>query len=228
MNKLDNWQVPVFITFILLGLLITVQFRTQQSYLNDISQQNTEDLVLMLKKLNDKQGKLEKELATLEMQHRTISNDVSTGETLTKELQQENKRQRMALGIVPVEGPGITVTLDANPTIAYYDIIDIINELWNSQAAEAIAINDHRVTAWTKIYWNEQTRALTVDGEKITFPYTIQAIGDPDRMESGLRLMGGVLDNLAIYDIRPTVKQVDRLNLTTATIPDAKYLRAKK
>lgn len=228
MNKLDNWQVPVFITFILLGLLITVQFRTQQSYLNDISQQNTEDLVLMLKKLNDKQGKLEKELATLEMQHRTISNDVSTGETLTKELQQENRRQRMALGIVPVEGPGITVTLDANPTIAYYDIIDIINELWNSQAAEAIAINDHRVTAWTKIYWNEQTRALTVDGEKITFPYTIQAIGDPDRMESGLRLMGGVLDNLAIYDIRPTVKQVDKLNLTTATIPDAQYLRAKK
>jgi hypothetical protein len=51
-SKIKKWQAPVFITFLLLGLLITVQFRTQQDYLRDLPQQSSDDLVLLFRKNN--------------------------------------------------------------------------------------------------------------------------------------------------------------------------------
>ncbi|MDK2881157.1 MAG: hypothetical protein PWQ99_932 [Clostridia bacterium] len=227
MKRLKNWQVPVFITFLLLGLLLTVQFRTQQSYLSDLSQQKTEDLVTMLNKLYEKKNSLEREIFTLDEQQRSFSADVFAGEALTRDLRQELLRQQMALGLVPVKGPGITVTFEATPPIVYLDIIDVINELWASQA-EAIAINDIRVTTWTKIYWNKQNLALTVDGQIVPFPCTIKAIGNPEQLESGLRLLGGVLDDLAIYDIHPVVRKAEMLELPAAERPGIKYLKAKE
>lgn len=228
MINLKNWQTPVFITFLLLGMLITLQFRSQQNYLRDLPQQKTEDLIMMLSKINDKKTELEKELADLEKKQRLISTNVSEEETLIKQTQQDITKQEMALGIVPVQGPGITITLDANPPIAYFDVVDIINELWNSKA-EAITVNDRRITGWSKIFRLEQTRALTVDGEAVTFPCTIKAIGDPDKLDSGLHLLGGVLDNLAIYGIRPTVKKENALELpAAATKPYIEYLKPKK
>ncbi len=227
MKRLKNWQVPVFITFLLLGLLLTVQFRTQQSYLSDLSQQKTEDLVTMLNKLYEKKNSLEREIFTLDEQQRSFSADVFAGEALTRDLRQELLRQQMALGLVPVKGPGITVTFEATPPIVYLDIIDVINELWASQA-EAIAINDIRVTTWTKIYWNKQNLALTVDGQIVPFPCTIKAIGNPEQLESGLRLLGGVLDDLAIYDIHPVVRKAEMLELPAADRPEIKYLKAKE
>jgi len=227
MKRLKNWQVPVFITFLLLGLLLTVQFRTQQSYLSDLSQQKTEDLVTMLNKLYEKKNSLEREIFTLDEQQRSFSADVFAGEALTRDLRQELLRQQMALGLVPVKGPGITVTFEATPPIVYLDIIDVINELWASQA-EAIAINDIRVTTWTKIYWNKQNLALTVDGQIVPFPCTIKAIGNPEQLESGLSLLGGVLDDLAIYDIHPVVRKAEMLELPAAERPGIKYLKAKE
>lgn len=227
MKRLKNWQVPVFITFLLLGLLLAVQFRTQQSYLSDLSQQKTEDLVTMLNKLYEKKNSLEREIFTLDEQQRSFSADVFAGEALTRDLRQELLRQQMALGLVPVKGPGITVTFEATPPIVYLDIIDVINELWASQA-EAIAINDIRVTTWTKIYWNKQNLALTVDGQIVPFPCTIKAIGNPEQLESGLRLLGGVLDDLAIYDIHPVVRKAEMLELPAAERPGIKYLKAKE
>lgn len=96
MNKLKNWQVPVFVTFLLLGLLITVQFRSQQNYLRDLPQQKIEDLILMLNKINDKKSELEKELGDLDRQLRLISTNVSEEETLTKQLRKDITKQKMA------------------------------------------------------------------------------------------------------------------------------------
>ncbi|MGB4043424.1 MAG: DUF881 domain-containing protein, partial [Thermacetogeniaceae bacterium] len=142
MNKLQNWKIPVFITFILLGVLITVQFRTQQTYLRELSQQSTDDLLQMLSRNDEEITKLEQELIVLDQKLRAVSTDVSTGENLTKELQQDILKQKTAIGLMPVKGPGITITIGADSPIMYLDLIDIINELWNAQA-EAIAINEH-------------------------------------------------------------------------------------
>lgn len=226
MDNVKKWQVPVFITFLLLGFLLSVQFRTQQIFLSDLSLQKTDDLVLMLKKLHDKRGELAKELSELEKQQRTFSADVNAGEMLTKGLRQEYQRQQIALGLLPVQGPGITITINTDSPIVYLDLVDIINELWASQA-EAIAVNGQRVTPWTNIFWNKQSLSLTMNGREIAFPCIIEAIGNPEKLESGLRLLGGVLDDLAIYKVYPVIKRHQKLELPAASPPEIRYLKAK-
>jgi flagellar biosynthesis chaperone FliJ len=76
-SKIKKWQAPVFITFLLLGLLITVQFRTQQDYLRDLPQQSSDDLVLLFRKNNEKNEELEKILAELESQQNLFNTNIS-------------------------------------------------------------------------------------------------------------------------------------------------------
>ncbi|HHW41081.1 MAG TPA: DUF881 domain-containing protein [Syntrophomonadaceae bacterium] len=226
MDNAKKWRIPVFITFLLLGFLLSVQFRTQQIFLSDLSLQKTDDLVLMLKKLHDKRAELTKELSELEKQQHTFNADANAGETLIKGLRQDYQRQQIALGLLPVQGPGITITINTDSSVVYLDLVDIINELWASQA-EAIAVNDQRVTPWTYIFWNKQNLSLMMNGVEITFPCTIKAIGNPDQLESGLRLLGGVLDHLAVYKVYPVIKRHQNLELPAASPPEIRYLKGE-
>ncbi len=224
MDNAKKWQIPIFITFLLLGILLSVQFRTQQNFLGDLSLQKSDDLVLMLKKLHDKRGELEKGLRELEQQQRSLQADVNARETLAESLKNESEQLKMALGLTPVRGPGITITITTESPMVYLDLVDIINELWASQA-EAIAINDQRITPWTSIYWNKTNLTLTINGKEILYPCTIKAIGNQDKLESGLRLLGGILDDLAIYKVYPVIKRVEEIELPAAPPPTLNYLQ---
>ncbi|NPV30360.1 MAG: DUF881 domain-containing protein [Firmicutes bacterium] len=226
MGSLKRWQLPVFVVFLFLGFLLSVQFQTQQNFLSDLSLQKTDVLVLMLKKLHDKRGELEKELRELDRQQQTFQADVSSREALTEGLKKESARLRNALGLDPVKGPGITITITTDSPIVYLDLVDIVNELWASQA-EAIAINNQRITPWTSIFWNKEDLTLTINGKEVLFPCTIKAIGDQEKLESGLRLLGGVLDDLAIYKVYPVIRRVEEIELPAAPPPTLHYLRPR-
>jgi uncharacterized protein YlxW (UPF0749 family) len=224
MDNVKKWRTPVLIVFLLLGFLISVQFHAQQVFRSDLSLQSTDDLTLILKGLQDKRANLEKELQDLEQQQQALNSDTTSGASLVNNLTKESNQLKIALGLIPVKGPGVTVTIPPDSNIVYLDLVDIVNELWASQA-EAISINDQRVTAWTTIYWNKEKMTITVNGADVTFPCTIKAIGNPDTLLSGLRLLGGVLDSLAVYKIYPTVQRSSELNLPGAAPPVFHYLQ---
>jgi len=224
MDNVKKWRTPVLIVFLLLGILISVQFHTQQIFRSDLSLQSTDDLTLILKGLQGKQANLEKELQDLEQQQQALDNDTTNGASLFNTLTKESNQLKIALGLIPVKGPGVTVTIPPDSNIVYLDLVDIVNELWASQA-EAISINDQRVTPWTTIYWNKEKMTITVNGADVTFPCTISAIGNPDTLMSGLQLLGGILDNLAVYKIYPTVQRSSELKLPGASPPVFEYLQ---
>ena len=224
MDNVKKWRTPVLIVFVLLGFLISVQFHTQQIFRSDLSLQSTDDLTLIVKGLQDKRVNLEKELQDLEQQQQALNSDTANGATLQSNLTKESSQLQIALGLIPVKGPGITVAIPPDSNIVYLDLVDIVNELWASQA-EAISINDQRITPWTTIYWNREKMTITVNGDDVTFPCTIKAIGNPDTLESGLQLVGGVLDNLAIYKIYPVVHRSTELTLPAAAPPVFHYLQ---
>jgi uncharacterized protein YlxW (UPF0749 family) len=224
MDNVKKWRTPVLIVFLLLGILISVQFHTQQIFRSDLSLQSTDDLTLILKGLQGKQANLEKELQDLEQQQQALDNDTTNGASLFNTLTKESNQLKIALGLIPVKGPGVTVTIPPDSNIVYLDLVDIVNELWASQA-EAISINDQRVTPWTTIYWNKEKMTITVNGADVTFPCTISAIGNPDTLMSGLQLLGGILDNLAVYKIYPTVQRSSELKLPGASPPVFQYLQ---
>jgi uncharacterized protein YlxW (UPF0749 family) len=79
----------------------------------------------------------------------------------------------------PVTGQQQTVQPDENGRITDRDLQIVVNALW-SAGAEAIAVDGRRLTATTTI--REAGGAILVDFFAVTSPYTIEAIGDPDRL----------------------------------------------
>ncbi len=100
-----------------------------------------------------------------------------------------------AVGGVPLEGPGFTLTVDdapnldgTDPTATGADAADpqgrvvakdlqfVTNELW-AAGAEAVAINGKRLTSTSAIRFAGS--AIIVDYRPLTRPYVITALGNP-------------------------------------------------
>ncbi len=101
-------------------------------------------------------------------------------------LSEELARLELATGGARVRGPGLVVTVDDGDVdtedgrIRDVDLQAIVNALWAS-GAEAVAVNDRRVSALTAI--REAGDTILVDYDAVTAPYRVLAIGDADAME---------------------------------------------
>jgi len=97
------------------------------------------------------------------------------------------------VGTVPVQGPGVVITLEDSPRAAAgesgaedervqdFDVQVAVNGLW-SAGAEAVAVNGHRLTNLTAI--RSAGGAILVDLQPLLPPYRIEAIGDPQRLRA--------------------------------------------
>ncbi len=106
------------------------------------------------------------------------------------------EQQKIAAGVVPLKGPGLRVVLDdsaiksipAGDDPAFYivhefQLRDVVNLLW-SAGAEAIAVNGERLVSTTSIYCVGST--ILVNNTRLSAPYTVDAIGDPQALEEAL------------------------------------------
>lgn len=116
-------------------------------------------------------------------------------------LAQRLSRAQQAVGTLAVHGPGLTVTLREPPTpsasdavgrggstplaatniLTDRDIRSVVNELWRD-GAEAVAVNGIRLTPTSAIRFAGE--AVLVDFEPISSPYTVEAVGDADRLST--------------------------------------------
>jgi uncharacterized protein YlxW (UPF0749 family) len=85
-------------------------------------------------------------------------------------------------------GPGVVVTVsDRRPgvdatdegRVTDHDLQILVNGLWYA-GAEAIAIDDHRISALSAI--RTAADAVTVNYVSVSPPYTVEALGDPDAL----------------------------------------------
>lgn len=97
------------------------------------------------------------------------------------------QRLQVHTGFVTVRGGGVRVTVDdadgddPNGIVKDYDLALLANALW-SAGAEAVAINGQRLTPMSAI--RTSGPAIEVNGVGVAPPYTVQAIGDPGRLEA--------------------------------------------
>lgn len=148
----------------------------------------------------------------------------------------------LASGTLPVRGPGVVVTLDDAPAegatedplrggssvdgrVQDRDLQDLVNGLW-AAGAEAISVNDVRLTALTAI--RSAGDAVLVDFQLLSPPYVVRAIGRPATLElelvdgpSGRRLSTYVMT----YGLRLEVRRDDALSLPGAGTPDLRAVQ---
>lgn len=134
--------------------------------------------------------------------------------------------EAMRAGAAPVVGPGVLLTLNDPPLTAdskdgervlARDLQVIVNGLW-ANGAEAISINDQRLTATSTIRFAGE--AIVVDLRALARPYEVRVIGPQDRLQEELRTgaTGDYLSELrSQYRIIVDVAPADEVTVLAGT-----------
>lgn len=219
--KLKEYQWGLIVVGIVLGLMLTIQYR---SY-NDINE--TPPIARVQALSNEIKEKKEEQLLlqnrVQELRDRLDNKATVNSDTIRTELE----TYRIIAGNKAVGGPGVEVTLsdsdmplapgqDPNLYVLHdEDVLKVLNEL-KAAGAEAIALNGVRLIATSEIRCIGPT-ILTNKTKRLPAPFTITAIGNPKTLESSLFMKGGVVDQLKIWGIKADVRKKDNLEIAEYT-----------
>lgn len=239
MNK-KQIAIILGIVCMLLTIGIFIQIKTTKSTNQVVSQSFTNnDLRDQVLKWKEKYDDVYKELEEAEKTLETVRQAATANTENSEEKEQELKQNNMLIGLTDVVGEGVTVTMKDNnnvtaetisPTddISRYlvhdlDLRTIVNELENA-GAEAISINGQRIVSTTSITC--EGNVININGEKVSSPFVIKAIGQSLRLYSALIRAGGYVEALNTTGIVTTVKQSDNIQIPKYTgIISSKYLK---
>ncbi len=141
--------------------------------------------------ISEWKSKYEETVEQLEVNQKSINEykqKLGKNEEASELVDNDLKESNMILGKTDVYGEGVTITLSNSDEreVKYRDLIELINEL-RYAGAEAISINDVRVISSTYIAQPDGVLIL-VNGQRISSPYVIKAIGNQTYLSSTLSL----------------------------------------
>lgn len=212
------------VVFLCVGILLSLQFQAQSQIVSDLYMQRTENLIAMIRGLSEKRQKLALEIYDLSNKLSVQMESDRDEKQLISNLNAELNKLNTVTGTTALKGPGLTITIENSMPILYIDIINIINELW-AAGAEAISINGHRITFHSMIFYTEEeyNMSITVNNLKLEYPIIIRAIGDPNNLEKGLTIPGGIMDNLALFRAYPFLEKVTSITVPAVTEPPSYF-----
>jgi uncharacterized protein YlxW (UPF0749 family) len=204
-------QVMVGLLLAALGFAAVTQVRTNELD-NTYASYREQDLIDVLSTLTDASQRAQSEIARLESTRRDLLNDTRRRQAALTQAEQTANTLEILAGQVPVEGPGIQVTItEVDGTININSLLDTVQEL-RTAGAEAMEFNNVvRVVAQSS--FSDGVGGIVVDGTLLTSPYTIEVIGEPRTLEGALAFVQGPTDQLEDDGASVTVDQ-----LTTVVI----------
>ncbi|MFZ5592172.1 MAG: DUF881 domain-containing protein [Bacillota bacterium] len=213
---------PLHFSALLVGLVMGLLFSVQFKLTRDIAQtqpvQRAKTMAGQLEQARSERDEWQKKVAGLrdELDHTLAPRALG-------DLQAELEKARILAGNTPVVGPGLEVRLSdsnlavkpgENPNLYVLhdeDVLKVINEL-KAAGAEALAINEQRLTATSEIRCIGPT-ILTNKSQRLSPPFVIYAIGNPETMLSALNMRGGVVESLRFWGIQVSMHKLDRITI---------------
>lgn len=236
-----GYSTPLmFLTALVLGALVTVSAVTLRAP-DPVAAQTRAQLVARIEaaqevgdETSERVDELRAEILALEQaQALTAEGPDAEGEVAAAGL---------LVGAQAVQGPGVVVVLQDSPALEgggpgegqkvervnARDIQLVVNGLW-SAGAEAVSVNDHRLTSISAIRFAGE--AIIVDFRGLAPPYEIRAVGDPERLaqETSTGMTGAYLGELrSQLGIRAevttqeeiTIAPGERLTTQVGRVPD--------
>ncbi|MFY9586539.1 MAG: DUF881 domain-containing protein [Actinomycetota bacterium] len=185
-------QIAVAIVVAVIGFLFVTQFRENRTLQSRLSFEREADLTQLLSDLSDRSAELNEEITDLRVQLAAAASAGEREKVLIDNARRELDGMRILLGLVPVEGEGIEISIsDPDDQVGPDLLVDIIQELRDA-GAEAIEVNGRRVVASTAFIG--APGALGVDGVAVSAPLRIAAIGARETLAEALRIAGGIQD----------------------------------
>lgn len=210
--KKEGWIWQITVLSVVLGMLLAAALKTQQNVkrVSGIPTTRVSGLVQSLLDEKDRNRLLQKEVREQRAKVDEYERAIGQGGTQTDILKRELEKTKLLAGLLPVEGPGVEVTLQDYPKaippntepelnqeyiIHDYDLKTFVNELLAS-SAEAVAISDadstQRIVATTPIRCD--AGVIRVNRVAMSSPFRITAIGPANGLRSTLEMNGGAID----------------------------------
>jgi uncharacterized protein YlxW (UPF0749 family) len=184
-------QVTIAAVTLVLGLLAVIQFKTQSTGAA-FAGLSSQDLTVLVANLNDRNDQLRGEISTLERDLQVLGQNEQRGEASVDELRADLRRVRLYAGVDPAIGPGVSILVTG--PVDGDGVEDLLNELRNA-GAEAMAIEDVRIVPGVVAVG--APGAAVVGDAPLGDPFTIVAIGAPDKLTGSLTRSGGIIAQLA-------------------------------
>jgi uncharacterized protein YlxW (UPF0749 family) len=186
------WKLAAPVVLALCGLFLVTSGK--ESGGNDLRVTDTLELSGIVEEQVERTEELDRQARALGAELDSLTTKV--GDSTTQELQDEIDQLITLSGLGPVEGPGVTVSLDdadipdtvtagqaSDYLVHQQDVDAVINGLW-AGGAEAMTVMGHRVTQNSVV--SCEGPVINVDGRVYSPPYIIAAIGDSDKMIDAL------------------------------------------
>jgi uncharacterized protein YlxW (UPF0749 family) len=185
-------QAAIAVAVALVGFLLAVQLRTQQSLGQRLGVEREADLAQLLSDLGQRSDQVLEQIVDLRVRLATQAGSAQQERVLLENARGQLAGLEVLLGLVPVRGPGVVLTItDPQGTVGPEVLLDAVQELRDA-GAEAIDIDGRRVVAQTAVAG--EAGGLVVGGRRVRAPYRVVAIGDPETLAEAMRIPGGVVD----------------------------------
>ena len=190
-RAIPSWQITLGVALLALGFLIAAQLAAEGPRIRYTTQERSL-LVETALGLQAQQDQLKDRIVSLRTDIQTLEEQGTGATTTIHDLNDRLQEARIAAGLIRMHGTGIVLRIEDSTTPtppggneADYlanaaDLRIVVGLLWQS-GAEAIAINDERITTTTSII--DIGGSVLVNQAYLTGPYDITAMGAKDLFE---------------------------------------------
>ena len=226
--KKQTSQIFVAIVCALLGFLLAYQFKVIIKKENADSNLNNTDIISEVESLKKEKDELASINSKLTEEIKKLEESAAETGKVDLEVKKALDNARIQLGTVDVKGPGLVITIkpktpifnnsnDTSVDLGDAELVNIVNTLWYAKA-EAISINDIRITSQTGIKNSGNIVWIGTSGKKVSPKDTIviEAIGDKTKLNVAATFPG-VLDFGALPNYSIDVKSVDEIVIDKTT-----------
>lgn len=220
--------ITITVVCMLLTSVILIRFKVvEQADLKTEEQLVESELRKEIANYKEKYNEALEELDTInnktEEYKEQIEKNENNSELVTKELRQTYN----LLGKTDVKGDGVVIVLQDNEfeQILESDISELINEL-KYAGAEAISINEIRLDALSDVS-STQNKTIMLNGQRLTSPYEVKAIGNQTYLYSTLTTKNGFIDYYTKnYRLSITIEKQKNIEISKSTTENKiKYIK---
>lgn len=222
--KKRSIAITLGVMCIALTIAVSVQYRTIRDA-NKVTGSNVNsELKTEVLRWKERYEELYEDLDVLEKILEEKRKVATSNDETSMKIQDELRTLNALIGTIDVNGEGVIINLAdnssvTNQTIGIFDnisnylihdtdLIMLVNELKNA-GAEAISINDERIISTTSITCDGTV--ILINGNKISSPFTIKAIGSPALILGAIQRTGGLLEELYAYGLVSNVLQEENV-----------------
>lgn len=216
-----------FFIAVFTGCLLAVQVKSSNTpYQGIITIPKILEMKYEIENVNKENLKIAESITEVKLKLKEYETSLHKSGGVLETMQHELENARINADYEDLEGPGIIISMNDSveevaegDSLDWYvihdgDILAIINEL-RAAGAEAISINDERVTATSNIRCGGPT--INIDGKRHAVPFIIKAIGDPKRLQTA---PSGYTALMEAFGIRIDIQKADKLTIKAY---DGKY-----